>query len=87
MGNKNKNKNKNYSLRTVPTIIEHAMEVGVRRKAVMGMRPWGYMHAGAMEVEVLKGTVMGMRPWGYMQEEVRRRKEGGGEGEGGGTFI
>ena len=58
-------------------------------KAVMGMRPWGYMHAGAMEVGVHRKAVMGMRPWGYMQEEVRKEEEGG-EGEErrrGGTFI
>ena len=32
----------------------------------MGMRPWGYMHAGAMEVGVRRKAVMGMRPCGYM---------------------
>ena len=55
-------------------------------RAVMGMRPWGYMHAGAMEVEILKGAVMGMSPWGYMHagamevEAVRRLSWGGGHG-------
>mgnify|MGYP001486621234 CR=1 FL=1 len=38
----------NYSLRTVPTIVEHAMEVGVQR-AVMRMRPWGYLQEEAKE--------------------------------------
>jgi len=26
-----------------------------REGAVMGMRPWGYMHAGAMEVGAVRG--------------------------------
>ena len=60
-----------------------AIEVEVLRKAVKGMRPWGYMQGEAMEVEVpksaievevLKRAVMGRRPWRYMQEEVRRRE-------------
>ena len=50
-------------------------------EAVMGMRPWGYMHAGAIEVGVWRKAVMGMRPWGYMQEEVRRRRRRRRRGE------
>ena len=36
----------------------------------MGMRPWGYMHAGAMEVGVLQRAVKGMRTVRTVHEEA-----------------
>ena len=55
--------------------------------AVIGTRPWGYMHAGAMEVEALRrlswgDAAMGRYAGGGEEEAEGRRKE-----EEGGIFI